>query len=188
MTWMAQKDQLPVRLIYLSSGVLLVCWMFCRFTSSTSLELTCMVSYVFKSLRPLDFIGPLTCLEDGWRFIWFHSNAWLIYSLAAQCMLALCGPVRMLGGGGGETFLCPGGILWGEFCLFKGGREGDNTRTAGKTIGNLIPWTLPSYSIPVLAPSPIKRPPPRQWKNGLMPLTSRTSQGSCTIWSIQLQK
>lgn len=153
-----------------------------------------MVSYVLKILLPLDFIGPLTCWEDGWRFIWFHSNAWLIYSLAAQCLLALCGPVRMLGEvgwwgrGADETFLCPGGILWGERCLFKGGQQGDNTRTAGKAIGNLIPWTLPSYSIPVLVPSPIKRPPPRQRKNGLIPRTSRTSQGSYTRRSLQLQK
>lgn len=61
--------------------------------------------------------------------------------------------------------------------MFKGGQQGDNTRTAGKAIGNLIPWTLPSYSIPVLVPSPIKRPPPRQRKNGLIPRTSWTSQG-----------
>lgn len=62
--------------------------------------------------------------EDGWRFIWFHYNAWLIYSLPLHWLLACCGPVRMLGAEALMKHSCVQGVFSEEStaCLSEGSR------------------------------------------------------------------
>lgn len=56
-----------------------------------------------------------------------------LFIAACAAPVGLLWPCKDAGGWGvDETFLCLGGILWGERCLFKGGQRGDNVRTMGK--------------------------------------------------------
>lgn len=141
MTWMTEKHWLSVLCRY-NPIFIGVCSLFAAgFVDALALHpwnlyawnpMSSKVSFHWSSLVPW-LVGKMD--RDSFGFILMRDLfiAWLRRACWPSVALLGCwGWGR--GCGADETFLCPGGILWGERCLFKGGQQGDNTRTAGKAL------------------------------------------------------